>query len=117
MYSYDFKHNRFVNRGITLENVVQMDTFDFEDHPVWVLSRQPQLKIIMNIDSLTGAKIWTGSGILLAGVLGQFICKWRTQSLVSGTAYDVFMDKRLLLKKTVICIDKCVCLLYYNTVT
>lgn len=53
------------------------------------------LYIIMNIDSLTGAKIWTGMGILLAGVLGKFICKWRTQSLVSGTAYDVFMDKRL----------------------
>lgn len=53
------------------------------------------LYIIMNIDSLTGTKIRIGTGILLAGVLGKFICKWRTQSLVSGTAYNVFMDKRL----------------------
>ena len=53
------------------------------------------LYIIVNIDSLTETKIWTGTGILLMGVLGKFICKWRTQSLVSGTAYDIFMDKRL----------------------
>ena len=53
------------------------------------------LYIMINIDSLTGAEIWIGTGILLAGILGKFICKWRTQSLISRTAYDVFMDKRL----------------------
>ena len=53
------------------------------------------LYIIINIGTLTGTKIWVGTAILLGGVLGKFICKWRTQLLVSGTAYDVFMDKRL----------------------
>lgn len=47
LYSYDFKHNRFVDRGFTLENVIQMDEPHFEDRPVWDLSSQPQLKIII----------------------------------------------------------------------
>ena len=53
------------------------------------------LYIIMHVENMTGKDIWIGLGILLVGVLGKFICKWRTQSLVSGTAYDVFMDKRI----------------------
>lgn len=47
LYAYDFKRNRFVNRGFTLENVIQRDIFHFEDYPVWDLSSQPQLKIIV----------------------------------------------------------------------
>ncbi|MDO4169965.1 MAG: hypothetical protein Q4D45_08695 [Lachnospiraceae bacterium] len=47
LYAYDFKYNRFINRDFTLENVIQMDEIRFEDNPVWDLSSQPQIKIII----------------------------------------------------------------------
>lgn len=53
------------------------------------------LYIMTHIESLTGAIIWKGLGILLIGLLGKFICKWRTVQLVATTAYDVFEQKRL----------------------
>lgn len=53
------------------------------------------LYIMVHMDVLTGRDIWIGFGILIIGVIGKFICKWRTASIVSNTAYDVFQKKRL----------------------
>lgn len=53
------------------------------------------LYIMLHIENLTGKDIWIGLGILLIGIIGKFLCKWRTTSTVSTTAYDVFQKKRL----------------------
>ncbi|MDD3796962.1 MAG: ABC transporter ATP-binding protein [Lachnospiraceae bacterium] len=55
------------------------------------------LYIMIHIEDLTGNDIWISFGILIAGIIGKFICKWRTASIVSNTAYDVFQEKRLVI--------------------
>ena len=53
------------------------------------------LYIMIHIDNLVGKDIWIGFGILVTGVVGKFVCKWRTTSIVSNTAYDVFQKKKV----------------------
>jgi len=53
------------------------------------------LYIMTNVNTLTSEIIWKGSLILLIGIIGKFICKWRSSIKVSTTSYNVFRDKRL----------------------
>lgn len=48
LYAYDFRRNRFTDRGFTIGDVFQTDAWGFRRHPVWDLSRQPQLKIAVH---------------------------------------------------------------------
>lgn len=45
LYAYDFKHNRFVSRGFNVEDIILTDNPQFMVHPVWDLSKYPQLRI------------------------------------------------------------------------
>lgn len=46
--SYDFRHDRFVRRGFTLEDIVQAGDIDPGNLCTWDLGRQPQLKITVD---------------------------------------------------------------------
>lgn len=59
------------------------------------------LYIMIHIDNLVGKDIWIGFGILVTGVVGKFVCKWCTTSIVSNTAYDVFQKKRLAIGESI----------------
>ena len=67
LYSYDFRHNRFVDYGFTFEHVIQMDDSNFDDNPVLDLGTQPQLKIIIRRKGKERTIIFCMSHILSDG--------------------------------------------------
>lgn len=67
LYSYDFKRNRFINRGFTAEDVVQTNPFRFEDNIIWDLSRYPQLRIVIHCAEGRSRVIFCMSHILSDG--------------------------------------------------
>lgn len=62
------------------------------------------LYVAVSINELSVKKIWIIFGILLIGLVGKIICKWKITERISGSSYDVFYEKRLAagerLKKT-----------------
>lgn len=53
------------------------------------------LYVAVTINELSVKKIWIILGILLIGLIGKIICKWKITERISGSSYDVFYEKRL----------------------
>lgn len=67
LYSYDFRHNQFIDRGFTAEDVIQMNDSHFKDSPVWKVDEQPQLKIMIYGEKQKSKVIFGMSHILSDG--------------------------------------------------
>lgn len=53
------------------------------------------LYIAFSVHELFIKKIWITFGILIFGLIGKIICKWKITEHISGSSYDVFYEKRL----------------------
>ena len=53
------------------------------------------LLVVLHIQELTPAIVWQALGLLVLGLLGKFLCKWKITVKISGTGFDIFRDKRI----------------------
>lgn len=90
LYTYDFKRAVFVNRDLTVENVLILDRFGLEEDFWWDLSKNAQLQIVFSKEEKQSNIVIAMSHILTDGVgFLQYLY------LLASLYNDIPSDKRL----------------------
>jgi len=99
--AYDFRHHRFIRQGFTLADMIQAGDTDFENLPIWDLSRQPQLKITVGCGK-GETKLILGMSHILSDGAGFLQYLYLLASLYNGT----LMEDGLKNQKNIACLLK-----------
>ncbi len=87
LYTYDFKRAVFVNRDLTVENILILDRFGFEEDFWWDLSKHAQIQIAFSQEEQQ-SNIVIGMSHILADGVGFLQYLYLLASLYNGSPSD-----------------------------